>query len=288
MESLPPAPAPTSSDSSSGIPSLPPSWRRGWRAATWNAALCSGLIYDSSEVAIFEGLCKWWRRASPASRSAAPGSDSGPPTSAGSGPTSGASRESAAPGSSSSRTSRRSSFAVPLKSLATLPLAGGLRSGMFSERRTWAHLTGARAGSASLLEEIAREESEGSTTWERGEYPTPSAARYGSSQNEGQVPHDRPSRGTPSLDTWAAKQWTTPIASEQNRSSGRSAGRRGRGISTDGAIGSTRAVLNPCFVEALQGFPVGWTDCAVLETPSSPRRPRSPSASSPKGSPNEA
>jgi hypothetical protein len=208
---------------------------------------------------------------------------------------------------------------------------------MCFERRTWAHLTGVRAGSASLLEEIAREESDGSTTWERGEYPTPSATRYGSSQNEGEVPHDRPSRGTPSLDSWAAKLWTTPIASEQNRSgknaqggtmlshqatkqwaakrwptptsfskasegvnrpgnnrssnktlgivanwptptagdsTGDSAGRRGRTTPKDGEPGPLRAVLSPSFVETLQGFPVGWTDCAVSATPSSPiKRP---------------
>lgn len=42
-------------------------------------------------------------------------------------------------------------------------------------------------------------------------YPTPSATPYGSSQNEGQVPYDRPSRGTPSLETWA-KGWPTPTA----------------------------------------------------------------------------
>ena len=51
-------------------------------------------------------------------------------------------------------------------------------------------------------------------------YPTPSAVSYGSSQNEGQVPHDRPSRGTPSLKTWAKSwhwatraNWATPTGS---------------------------------------------------------------------------
>lgn len=56
------------------------------------------------------------------------------------------------------------------------------------------------------------------SSWSRF-YPTPSATSYGSSQNEGQVPHDRPSRGTPSLDTWArlsgqAESWPTPMASD--------------------------------------------------------------------------
>lgn len=35
---------------------------------------------------------------------------------------------------------------------------------------------------------------------------------------------------------------------------------------------SDTRVLNPRFVEALMGFPTGWTDCALSETPSSRRR----------------
>ena len=36
--------------------------------------------------------------------------------------------------------------------------------------------------------------------------------------------------------------------------------------------------LNPSFVEAMMGLPIGWTDCASSETVSSPRPPHSPSA----------
>jgi hypothetical protein len=44
----------------------------------------------------------------------------------------------------------------------------------------------------------------------------------------------------------------------------------------DGRAGSPKMVLNLRFVEALQGFPLGWTDPAGLdsvpsETPSSPK-----------------
>ena len=47
------------------------------------------------------------------------------------------------------------------------------------------------------------------SSWSRNECPTPSATPYGTSQNEGQVPHKRATKGTPSLETWA-KQWPTP------------------------------------------------------------------------------
>jgi hypothetical protein len=43
-------------------------------------------------------------------------------------------------------------------------------------------------------------------------YPTPAAEHYGTSQNEGQVPHPRPSAGTESLETWARNTWATPRA----------------------------------------------------------------------------
>lgn len=56
------------------------------------------------------------------------------------------------------------------------------------------------------------------TTWHRNEYPTPTGVSYGSAQNEGEVPHERPSRGTPSLDTWA-KNWPTASSSDWKGSS---------------------------------------------------------------------
>lgn len=60
-------------------------------------------------------------------------------------------------------------------------------------------------------------------------------------------------------------------------------GRQVLRIETAGDDGSRSAVLNPCFVEALMGFPPSWTvptDCAASATPSSPskREPRSSSS----------
>jgi hypothetical protein len=58
-------------------------------------------------------------------------------------------------------------------------------------------------------------------------------------------------------------------------------GLRGPTTATDGASTSTAGrVLNPRFVEALMGWPIGWTDCASWETESSPTRRPSPSESS--------
>jgi len=67
-----------------------------------------------------------------------------------------------------------------------------------------------------------------------GDYPTPSATEYGSSQNgingKGGA-FERPSAGTPSLSTAAR----------------------------NGALPGGKGVLNPVFVELLMGWPEGWT-----------------------------
>lgn len=68
------------------------------------------------------------------------------------------------------------------------------------------------------------------------DFPTPSATEYGSSQNgiNGKGgENERPSAGTPSLST-AARHGALP--------------------------GGTRGALNPVFVEALMGWPLGWSD----------------------------
>jgi hypothetical protein len=55
-------------------------------------------------------------------------------------------------------------------------------------------------------------------------------------------------------------------------------GRPAPTTSKGGDNGSPPAVLNPRFVEALMGLPIGWTDCGPSETPSCRSRPRPPSA----------
>lgn len=67
--------------------------------------------------------------------------------------------------------------------------------------------------------------------WADGRYPTPAAEERVSTQNEGRVPHSRPSSGTPTLTGWTRR-------------------------------------LNPLFVEWLMGWPPGWTDYAPVATES--------------------
>lgn len=75
-----------------------------------------------------------------------------------------------------------------------------------------------RDGIASQLPPSAPLTAVTGSSWQRGQYPTPTATDYGSSQNEGQVEHKRPTAGTPSLSTWARSQnWATPLASESKR-----------------------------------------------------------------------
>lgn len=102
--------------------------------------------------------------------------------------------------------------------------------------------------------------------WARGEYPTPTATRYGTSQNEGQVSHKRPSSGTVSLDTFA-RMWPTPTASNASRgpSGDVEEGRYQHGRRLQD-VAYQNGVLNPQFVEWLMGLPIGMTDSGPLGT----------------------
>lgn len=70
-------------------------------------------------------------------------------------------------------------------------------------------------------------------SWSRGDYPTPPASTYGSSQNGSNS--DRPSAGTPSLETWA-RTWPTPLAADaQQRGTPPPAPGRGRQLTAEAA-----------------------------------------------------
>lgn len=86
--------------------------------------------------------------------------------------------------------------------------------------------------------------------------PTPSASRYGSSNNG--CPHDGRTeykqKGKPSLWTMAAKNlWPTPTA--RDRKSG-SKGKQENSRPLSEEVGGS---LNPTWVEWLQGYPLEWT-----------------------------
>lgn len=222
------------------------------------------------------------------------------------------------------------------RTLWTTPTAADGTGGPHNATTTAERRARNKGGCSSLRDDVAQSwppELQALDDW-----PTPSATRYGSSQNgiNGKGgENERPSAGTPSLDTIAARLWPTPSATDHKGSSapgqrygqlseaaeqlwptptlgdsraagsrnaegskahlgvslsdavhtGDSRGRRARETPTDGAPTSTAGrVLNPRFVEALMGWPPGWTDCASSETASSPTRPRSRSVCSGSGS----
>jgi len=154
--------------------------------------------------------------------------------------------------------------------------------------------------------------------------PTPSATSYGTSQNEGQVEHKWPSKGTPSLETMARRgelrvptptagggtgyvsgdgrwrptlnemakrgSWPTPRASEAAHSGRRAAnhgGQKGLAEAVHTHAQQTGGQLNPTWVEWLMGFPLGWTASEPLETQSYQRWRREHSPSSPRRSSDE-
>lgn len=143
---------------------------------------------------------------------------------------------------------------VSLASLPTLPRSGLLRHGTCfpqpeSERRT------AVAGS----------------TWSRGEYPTPAASDYRTTQNDPKGDHKRPTNGTASLSTWARKLWPTATATDHKASGGARyrtktrhtgttltdavcrSGRQHQTICRHG--GACQWIINPLFVAWLMGLP---------------------------------
>jgi hypothetical protein len=93
--------------------------------------------------------------------------------------------------------------------------------------------------------------------WAKNLYPTPSATRYGLSQNEGEVPHERPSAGTPSLESWASS-----LPAQMTKKSGTASLKQHL---------TSHPRLNPSFVSWLMGYPWYWMraepiNSAALET----------------------
>ena len=208
-----PAPAASTSDlrwpnpdtalwvTSSGTPSPRPSSWRGWKTRPWIRRL-SGTTLPASTAD--RGAARWISsvRAIRASRSASPDGARERTIRATSGPTSPGSSQNADLFGCSSRTSPIISTSVVARS-----------------EKSWKAWATALRKNCSRRLKSARPTAGSGSSYSRGAYPTPSATPYGSSQNEGTVPYDRPSRGTPSLETWA-RTWPTPRACSGKRSSG--------------------------------------------------------------------
>lgn len=213
---------------SSGKPSQRPLSWRGWLTRPW-IKLLSGTISIPSTAA---RSATEWISSLPlirAKSTVSPGSEQERAQSATCGPRCAASSENASQASSSGRTSPAASGTCTDESFQTYERwATGLRRD-YSRRVKSGRLTG---GSECSY-------------WHGGGYPTPSATSYGSSQNEGQVEHKRPSRGTPSLET-IARDWPLCLS-----------GRRRERTSSGGALSKAP---NPRFWEWLMGLPLGWTD----------------------------
>ncbi len=79
----------------------------------------------------------------------------------------------------------------------------------------------------------------------------------------------REGSGGDDLATAVARMFPTPTVQDAENCGGPSQSERNTPPLNAVAGGS----LNPQFVEWLMGYPLGWTDCEVSETPSSPKSP---------------
>jgi hypothetical protein len=166
-----------------------------------------------------------------------------------------------------------------------------------SERRTFAAgssswptprtITGG-AESAERKQELGRSESGGGDLQSAAQkWPTPAARDYKGTNTNPEVQRDQlPNFVRHRFSEAAEQKWATPTASDAIRqatregsaahagvnldemihmiSTGDSHGRLDPATPKDGETTSQRAVLNPRFVEALMGLPLGWSSAAIV------------------------
>lgn len=304
--------------SSSGTPTPRPSSWQGWRTRPWSLRLFGAATSKTWTLPHFSA----WILSppvSPVSPSPSPGSESGSTTRGGSGPPSPGSSTSAVRPSYSWRMSQASFLTEPDPSCVTLPRSGTMRSGICSPRQTWERPTEGSDGSVwptpCSAEAVGRGQSAKALASGWREmlavmvklWPTPRCGPHGTPGSGERhpawwpTPHAHNAKGragnthTRADLVRATSMWATPCANDWKDGDGwrgptptkGNLGLQAPRMPMAGNDGSQPAVLNPAFVEALQGFPPGWTDCAASETPSSPPRPNSPSESSMIGSPSE-
>lgn len=253
---------------SSGKPLLRPLSWRGWKTRAWILRL-SGTISRRSMAEC--GVEPWIssQRGIPASRSQSQEGERERTTLDTSGLTLLESSERLDRLWSSLRTSQGTSRSASRKSSLKFPRWGSMRSGVASEQAKWVPPTAGRDSSS---------------------WPTATATAYGTNKG-GSAGRVGPSR--PSLET-LVRGWATPTtrdwkADDPSQSPNHSPplGRQVLQTETAGKRGSSGAVLNPCFVEALMGFPPSWTvptDSEPSATLSSPPKLEQPSLNSLGGS----
>ena len=256
----------------SGKPTQRPYSWRGWKTRPWIGRL-SGTI--SQPLTAQRGADEWISSlpVSPASRSQRQDSNAVLTMTAGSGLPSHGSSMMWDRVSSSWRTSPDLFGRVSLTSSPILPSSGSMRNGVVSQRQALAPRTGVNGSGLWPTATATDSERRGVPTTIDGQtfslvhaaqtWPTPTA---------------RDGKGKPGKNaqfqnlTTSASTWPTPTATEAKR--GDCPSQRARStpglateaslhdltIMTDGDGGSKRAGLNPCFVEALMGLPIGWTD----------------------------
>ena len=231
------------------------------------------------QQALFESVS--FAEGSPAKTSAGPGSALASPRApeADSGSSSIASSASSRPNGSSSRTSRRGlgggcpvcgttcglEATEPVPSRFLPPTSERRSSG--DESSSWATPTASDAKRAALTPGAAQAQNSITQAVCSEIWPTPTANDYGTQRGTGQAPR-------PSLST-LARLWptATATATATDASGSRRLGYPGQGSNTTltdatlghhgeatGPGGPSGLVLNPAFVEALMGFPAGWTE----------------------------
>lgn len=280
-------------------------WRLAWRKVGW-MQLLSGV---TSPPSMHErGVAQWISSLldSHASRRASRGSGGGSMTSAGSGRLSPTSSSSAEPQLSFSRTSLASYRRGSGMSSQTLTASGSMRNGVCSTRDRLAPRTVAIGGSAwpmpdaSVWTGSSRSCSAGAAVRPAlallaSRWPTPTASDAAASGASGYSTESGRHSGTTLTDAAvraregtartppATTAWSTPTARDwkdgadpktsptSKRQGGDPLGLQAPRIMK---VGGTGLVLNPPFVEALMGLPIGWTDCGCSATASSGSKPR--------------
>jgi hypothetical protein len=284
------------------------SWQRAWKRAIWMRRLF-GEMSPPSTVA--PGVVQWiLSLAASRARTSAPLELAQESTASarGSGASTLASFARFDPATSSWRTAQRSLFEDSTACSPIWPRSGWMRSGMCGERPT----------SARPMSGPGCSSSPDYPTPSASSYGT---SQNGINGKDGMF--KRPSAGTPSLETMArkgmfptpratrsyrderhgktyeglhsiARNRPTPTTAEASRGAGDSPKRQGSAnLSTEVLYGLPESetpkagadglALNPLFVEALMGLPIGWTDLEPWATASSGNRPHSPSECSRSG-----